>query len=215
MGPPGFEPGTNQLCNPTATFAAPFGFVGWTIPSPRQLGRLPSSLYTFPGSGLGSGLPGLTPEASPNLAGDHLRIASQAALDRSPYRVYDSVMKQESNCIVCGTVLHGKQTKFCSLLCKNRYHQSYSAQKNRGVTRKLDLVRAAGGRCSICGYNRNLAALAFHHSDSAEKDFKLDMRSLSNRTLQSVMVELDKCILVCQNCHAELHNPQLDLGSLL
>ena len=51
---------------PTTAFAAPFGFVGWTIPSPPE-GCLPSSLYTFPGaigdrrdlrsSGLGSGLP--------------------------------------------------------------------------------------------------------------------------------------------------------------
>jgi hypothetical protein len=124
-------------------------------------------------------------------------------------------MIAQSNCTVCGTPLHGKQTTFCSLACKNRYHQSYSAQKSRGLARKIDLVRAAGGRCSICGYSRNLAALAFHHTGSQEKDFKLDMRSLSNRTLKSVLAELDKCILVCHNCHAELHNPQLDLGSLL
>jgi predicted HNH restriction endonuclease len=104
---------------------------------------------------------------------------------------------------------------FCSLTCKNRHHQSYAAQRSRGLTRKLKLVRAAGGRCSICGYDRNLAALVFHHSGSAEKDFKLDMRSLSNRTLQSVLTELDKCILICQNCHAELHNPHLELESLL
>ncbi len=78
----------------------------------------------------------------------------------------------------------------------------------------MKLVRAAGGCCTICGYSRNLAALAFHHTDSAEKDFKLDMRSLSNRRLESVIQELDKCILVCHNCHAELHNPHLNLDSL-
>jgi hypothetical protein len=103
---------------------------------------------------------------------------------------------------------------FCALACKNRHHQSYAAQKNRGLARKLKLVREAGGHCTICGYDRNLAALVFHHLGSAEKDFKLDMRSLSNRTLQTLLAELDKCVLVCQNCHAELHNPHLDLGSL-
>jgi predicted HNH restriction endonuclease len=103
---------------------------------------------------------------------------------------------------------------FCSLKCKNRHHQSYTAQKSRGLARKLKLIRAAGGRCSVCGYDRNLAALVFHHTDSEEKDFKLDMRALSNRTMESVLEELDKCILVCQNCHAELHNPHLDLDSL-
>ena len=124
-------------------------------------------------------------------------------------------MKAGSNCIVCGARLHGKQTKFCSLACKNKYHQSYESQKNRGLARKLELVKAAGGRCAICGYHKNLAALAFHHTDPKTKDFKLDMRSLSNRTLESVQTELDKCFLICHNCHAELHNPQLDLDSLL
>ncbi len=79
-GSPGIRTRDQPVMHPTATFAAPFGSVGWTIPSPREPGRLPSSLYTFPGSGLGSGLPGLTPEASPNLTGDHLEITPQAAL---------------------------------------------------------------------------------------------------------------------------------------
>lgn len=120
----------------------------------------------------------------------------------------------ESNCIVCGSLLRGKQTKFCSFVCKNKHHQSYEAQKDRGLTKKLKLIEMAGGRCSICGYEKNLAALAFHHLDSTEKDFKLDMRSLSNRGLKMILAELDKCILVCHNCHSELHNPHLDLDEL-
>ncbi len=124
-------------------------------------------------------------------------------------------MKKKSNCIVCGTRLHGRQTKFCSLTCKNKHHQSYESQKSRGLARKIDLVRASGGRCSICGYKRNLAALAFHHTGSRGKDFKLDMRALSNRKHEAVMAELGKCVLVCHNCHAELHNPHLNLDSLL
>jgi hypothetical protein len=93
--------------------------------------------------------------------------------------------------------------------------QSYQAQKRRGLARKLELVRSAGGKCSICGYHKNLAALVFHHTGSTSKDFKLDMRSLSNRKLEPVLKEIEKCILVCANCHAELHNPHLDLGLLL
>ena len=124
-------------------------------------------------------------------------------------------MNKKPNCIICGKKLQGKQTKFCSIACKNKYHQSYEAQKGRGLTRKLELVKGAGGQCSICGYRKNLTALAFHHTDSANKDFKLDMRSLSNRGLETVLTELDKCNLVCHNCHAELHNPHLDLDKLL
>jgi len=124
-------------------------------------------------------------------------------------------MHQVSNCIVCGKPLQGRQTKFCSPVCKNKDLQSYEAQKRRGLARKLDLVKAAGGSCSICGYHSNLAALVFHHTDSDEKDFKLDMRSLSNRKLEPVLQEISKCILVCANCHAELHNPHLNLDLLL
>ncbi len=43
--------------HPTTVFTAPFGFVGWTIPSPPSPGGLPSSLYTFLIQRLGSGLP--------------------------------------------------------------------------------------------------------------------------------------------------------------
>ena len=124
-------------------------------------------------------------------------------------------MNRSPNCIICGASLRGKQSMFCSARCKNKHHQSYVSQKNRGLARKIEFVKAAGGCCSICGYRKNLAGLAFHHTDLAEKDFKLDMRSLSNRTMMSVMAELDKCILVCHNCHAELHNPHLDLDLLL
>ena len=124
-------------------------------------------------------------------------------------------MENKGTCIVCGTQLRNKQTHFCSSACKNKHHQSYSAQKDRGLARKLALVKAAGGKCSICGYNKNLAALAFHHTDPNGKDFKLDMRSMSNRNLERVLSELGKCILVCHNCHSELHHPHLNLDSLL
>jgi len=42
-------------------------------------------------------------------------------------------MSKESNCIVCGQPLHGRQTKFCSPVCKNKDLQSYEAQKRRGL----------------------------------------------------------------------------------
>lgn len=118
------------------------------------------------------------------------------------------------NCIVCGNHLTGRQTHFCSIKCKNDYHQSYEAQQRRGLLRKLQLVQLKGGKCSICGYRKNLSALVFHHADADKKEFKLDMRSLSNRTLTEVMSEVDKCILVCANCHAEIHNANLNLDLL-
>ena len=73
-------------------------------------------------------------------------------------------------------------------------------------TQKTSSGEAAGIRLS--GYDRNLAALEFHHRDSRTKQFQLDLRSLSNRSWQVIAAEAAKCVLVCSNCHKEIHNPQ-------
>ena len=67
-------------------------------------------------------------------------------------------MMKFSDCIVCGNPLRGRQTKYCSKECKNKALQSYPAQKRRGLARKLMLINQFGNSCSICGYDKNLAA---------------------------------------------------------
>lgn len=61
-----------------------------------------------------------------------------------------------------------------------------------------------GGKCQICGYKKSKSALSFHHKDPSQKDFGLSVRGLT-RSWEKVKRELDKCILVCANCHMELH----------
>jgi predicted nucleic acid-binding Zn ribbon protein len=125
-------------------------------------------------------------------------------------------MKIGSNCSVCGKKLIGKQTLFCSTKCKNVVHQSYQAQKKRGLERKLYFVKKLGGKCSICGYSTNLSALAFHHTNGLnDKKFQIDVRAFSNRKIGPILEEVAKCKLLCHNCHAEVHNPNLDLAKLL
>jgi hypothetical protein len=118
----------------------------------------------------------------------------------------------ESYCIICKKDLSGKQTHFCSLKCKNTYHQFYGAQQKRGLERKLYLIKILGGKCSKCGYSTNIVSLAFHHRGG--KEFQLDIRSLFNRKIEPIIKEVAKCILLCRNCHAEVHNPDLDLAKL-
>ena len=120
-------------------------------------------------------------------------------------------MNKIITCKICGNKLKGKQTFFCSTSCKNKAHQSYSFQKIRGKERKLELIKILGGKCSVCGYKKNLAALTFHHKNPSKKEFKLDVRSLSNRKFSKITDELKKCTLVCHNCHAEIHNPNHNL----
>lgn len=120
-------------------------------------------------------------------------------------------MEKHSHCLACDVELNSRQRKYCSRTCKCRYinhsHQNYIAQQARGRERKLTLIRLRGGLCEVCGYNRNYAALEFHHSDPATKEFQLDLRSLSNRRWDSCLEEATKCLLLCSNCHAEIHNP--------
>ena len=92
---------------------------------------------------------------------------------------------------------------------KSKNANSYDAQKQRGLKRKWEIVQERGGKCEKCGYNINLSAIEFHHLDPSQKDFQLDMRSLSNTSLETLKEELSKCIMICANCHRELHNPDL------
>lgn len=150
-------------------------------------------------------------KTSPNLTNFRLKITFQAALQRSFVLCYNLVMKKIITCKICGKILKGRQQKYCSPKCKNSSNQSYQAQQLRGLNRKLSLIKKLGGCCSICGYNKNLSALTFHHKKSSKKRFQLDLRSLSNRRQSCIDDELKGCILVCHNCHSEIHYPQHNL----
>jgi hypothetical protein len=68
--------------------------------------------------------------------------------------------------------------------------------------RKIWAVDAFGGKCGICGYDKCIEALEFHHIDPSQKDFPVSA-SVANR--QVFVEELKKCICVCSNCHREIH----------
>lgn len=65
-------------------------------------------------------------------------------------------------------------------------------------------VEYKGGKCELCGYDKCNAALDFHHKNPAEKDFILSDRNLI-LSWKEIQQELDKCMLLCANCHRELH----------
>lgn len=70
---------------------------------------------------------------------------------------------------------------------------------------KLQAVKYKGGKCEICGYDTCQTALEFHHLDPNEKDFAISKKST---TFEKIKPELDKCIMVCSNCHKEIHESQ-------
>jgi 5-methylcytosine-specific restriction endonuclease McrA len=74
---------------------------------------------------------------------------------------------------------------------------------------KKQMVDYKGGKCERCGYDKYIGALEFHHLNPEEKDFSLSQ--LKTYSFNHVIVEeLNKCILVCSNCHREIHGEQMN-----
>ena len=71
-------------------------------------------------------------------------------------------------------------------------------------------IKYKGGKCQLCGYKRCEDALEFHHVSPSKKDFGVSKDGLT-RSWEKVQKEIDKCILVCANCHRELHNQKRSL----
>lgn len=80
---------------------------------------------------------------------------------------------------------------------------NYDTTKENRYKKKKLLVEYKGGKCEVCGYDKCLSALEFHHIDASEKDFAI---SSSSKCLEELKLEADKCILVCANCHREIHS---------
>lgn len=66
------------------------------------------------------------------------------------------------------------------------------------------LIEYKGGKCILCGYNKSPWAFDLHHLDNSKKEFGLSVRGLT-RSWKKLKEEADKCVLVCSNCHREIH----------
>ncbi len=76
---------------------------------------------------------------------------------------------------------------------------------------KRELVEYKGGKCIICGYDKCIRSLGFHHTDQTKKDFSISGKSWSFDKLKK---EVDKTILVCNNCHGEIHDGLIDISNI-
>lgn len=99
----------------------------------------------------------------------------------------------------CNRELVGRQQRFCSAACKNSYHVDARRKKLKEMA-----VEHKGGKCELCGYDRCIQALTFHHIDPTQKDFTISA-SGHTRSWNKLRRELNKCIMLCANCHAEVH----------
>lgn len=93
-----------------------------------------------------------------------------------------------------------------SSYCKKcQANKTCSTQKRRDTKQKL--IDYKGGKCEECGYNKCSAALEFHHINPDEKDFSISqVDTRSNSHFEKLKKEVDKCRLLCANCHREAHS---------
>ena len=79
---------------------------------------------------------------------------------------------------------------------------------------KLLVIEYKGGKCIICGYDKYPGAFDLHHIDGSTKEFGLSMEGLT-RSWEKTKAEADKCVLVCANCHREIHGGLAQLPKVI
>lgn len=113
-------------------------------------------------------------------------------------------MTEEKICAyyLCGKTFKtdNKQKKYCSTRCKNNNTVSRSRKE---LKRKA--VEYKGGKCEMCGYDKCIDALDFHHKEPSQKEFGVS-KNTHNRKWEDIKKEIEKCMLLCANCHRELHS---------
>lgn len=90
--------------------------------------------------------------------------------------------------------------------------RSYEFKRNRRRRLKAELIEKIGGKCLVCGFlydGRNAAVFDFHHRDPSTKSFALSSGGIINKSWALVLLEVEKCDLVCRRCHGLLHHPVL------
>jgi hypothetical protein len=120
-------------------------------------------------------------------------------------RDVDEAVRSGRRTVIRGCPRHGR-TEFALVgadfqpRCKRC--RAEAVQRRRRKVKRI-LVQEAGGRCVLCGYDRCIAALEFHHREPNEKSFGLARRGIT-RSIDKVSAEAAKCVLLCSNCHAEV-----------
>lgn len=107
----------------------------------------------------------------------------------------------------CRKQIDGKRVKFSDWSDdakeRNRAMQYYYRHK-----RIKECVELKGGCCEECGYNNCIRALDFHHTNPEEKSFELNSRTIMVHSWDEIIKEVNKCKLLCSNCHRELHEKE-------
>lgn len=126
--------------------------------------------------------------------------------EETKQKIKDSLLKrypyEKKFCKICNKELNHRNKIGICIGCKPHVKKSGYVIDWRKKT-KEELVNLKGGKCERCGYNKCLSALEFHHLDPKEKEFSISNKNI--RSIEKYKKEIEKCILLCSNCHREEH----------
>jgi len=121
--------------------------------------------------------------------------------------------------------LIGDGTKGKCKDCTNLYHREYlkdTSKKQAHIKRveknrkehayNLQTSKVETG-CQICGYSKCARSLQYHHIDPSTKEFGISWAMKRRYSMERLAPELEKCILVCANCHGEIEEGLVEIGS--
>src|SRR5271166_3741002 len=89
------------------------------------------------------------------------------------------------------------------LFTSRRKRCGYCNTKIRRIRAKRAAIAYLGGKCMRCDHTYHMAAMEFHHRDPSQKDFTI--ANVANKKWEVIKAELDKCDLLCSNCHRIHH----------
>ena len=116
-----------------------------------------------------------------------------------PVRLNIDVYNGDHRCLLCGRQYEYNRSKgHTKEICNS------CLVNNRIYKLKIKCLEYKGNECSSCGYNANVKALCFHHLDDKEKEFNISGSHCIS--WERIKAELDKCVLLCSNCHIEEHD---------
>lgn len=113
----------------------------------------------------------------------------------------------------CGTLFPIWWYTLCMSTTKKRketrtYADRKEYMKKAVIKRRKKLRQMAleygGGKCIVCKYDKCKRALGFHHLDPKKKEFGISSKGIT-RSWEKTRKEIDKCVLLCANCHMEVH----------
>ena len=152
----------------------------------------------------------------------HLLCSRKYCLECSPWGKHNTRQieppddkSKSKSCSICRRLLppaefkwkDGHRLAYC-LDCRRSKSQLFVASRQQLKRKSVDFM---GGSCKVCGYSKSISAMVFHHLDPSKKEFTLGSNC---RSWDKTVLELRKCVLLCNRCHSEVHDGLIDLNQV-